>query len=201
MTDEIKDQSGQPTHTQQRSCTFLVGRQAVGKSSLTHAIIRSYKKRGGAVMVFAPHPAQFGKDAILIDVDNAESLIVGLMDSGFQGLVVFDDVDTWMGPSSARTVTRFCATFRHYGCDILLSSRAPQTVNINLRRCFTRICVFKMHEPRAVAATRELLGEFPATAISPKVMPPHEPFVFVDYNLETYTATKKKTVPIKVTDE
>jgi hypothetical protein len=193
--------SGTPTHENDKECIALIGRQRVGKSSLIHAMIRAYKnpkdknKKGGAVVVLAPHPEQFGKDGVLCDVNNASMLVQGIMDTGFSGLVVFDDCDNYMNSKSNGVITAFCTTFRHYGCDIVLSTRSPQQVNINLRRCFSRICVFQMHEPRAIKSTKELLGEFPKAAL--KRCPPREPFVYFDFNLETYEVQEKKTVPVK----
>ncbi len=176
------------THDNERQCVCLLGRQRVGKSSLTAEIIANYKKKKGAVKVLAPHPDQFGKDGVLCDVTNVTEIVESLMGE-FQGLVVFDDADTYMNPRSGPAITSLCSSFRHYNIDLIVSSRAPQTININMRRCFSRICVFMMHEPRAIHATRELLGEFKEEDL----VFPKEPFLYNSYNLETYEVTREKT--------
>lgn len=180
---------GKVTHRNERQCVALVGRQAVGKSSLITEMVLSYVKRGGKARVYSPHPAQFGAYGILCNMDNINDIINELLEGKFQGLVVFDDCDTYMGPQSAQGITAFCSTFRHYDCDIVVSSRSPQQININLRRCFTLICVFKMHEPLAIKSVRGLLGEF--TDKQFKV--PSEKYEYYEYDLEEYTVFKRQT--------
>jgi hypothetical protein len=184
-----------PTHENQKQCICIVGRQAVGKSSLEHQIIKAYVAKGGAVVVLAPHPQQFGEYGILCDVGNVNTLVSGLMQSGFKGLVIFDDADAYMNPRSAQVITQLCTTFRHYGIDIVVSSRSLQQININLRRCFTRVMVFQMHEPRSISMLKELLGEFPKQTL--KKIPPKEPYVFFDFDMQTYGVVERKTVKVQ----
>lgn len=185
----VKQRKTKTTHANERQCVALIGRQAVGKSSLILEMAYGYEKKGGKVRIYSPHPAQFGKYGLLCDASNINDIIDELLEGKFQGLVVFDDADTYMGPQSAVPMTTLCSTFRHYNLDLAVSSRSPQQININMRRCFTRINVFKMHEPRAIKATRELLGEF--TDKEFKV--PKDKYLYNSYDLENYEFTENET--------
>ncbi len=171
------------THANDRQCIALLGRQAVGKSSLETEMAMTYNRREGKVRIYSPHPAQFGAFGVLCTRGTINDHLLELMEGKFRGLVVFDDADTYMGPHSGPLMTEYCSTFRHFDNDIAVSSRAPQQIDMALRRCFNRINVFKMHEPRAIKATRDLLGEFPDKEF--KI--PQEKYEYYSYNLEEYT--------------
>lgn len=181
------------THANERQCVAFLGRQAVGKSSLMTEVSQMYAAKGGKVRTYSPHPAQFGRFGVLCNRENINDIIEELLAGKFRGMVNFDDADTYMGPHSSVGMATFCSTFRHYDCDINVSSRAVQQIDINLRRCFTKVCLFKMHEPRALKAIREILGEFDDKEF--KI--PDEKYEYYSYSLETYTVehhhTKKMT--------
>ena len=177
------------THKNERQCFALLGRQAVGKSSLMLELATEYARKGGKVRIYSPHPAQFGGFGVLCNRENIGEILEELLAGKFKGFVIFDDADTYMGPSSSDGMTAFCSTFRHFDCDIAVSSRAPQQIDIALRRCFTKVCLFKMHEPRAIKCTRELLGEFEEKQF--KV--PREKHEYYVYDLEDYTVEFHKT--------
>lgn len=179
------------SHNNKRQSLGVFGRNGSGKSSLTWEVIKRYRARGGAVMAL-DRQKQFGEYSVWPGLENLDPWLKNKVLGRFKGLLVLDDADIYMNSRSSQPWKDLIAANRHWNIDILVSSRAPQNIDVTLLGTLSVVCVFWTTSPHALKHLEKLLSEFPAAM----QQIPQKPYDYLEVNFNTRTVAKRVTTQI-----
>ncbi len=181
-----------PSHTQQRTAIGIFGKQGSGKTALEKQIIRNYVAKGGKVIVL-DRQNQFPGYSVWPGLDHVEEYIQTKILNKHTGLFIMDDADIFMTSRSKQVIRDMIASFRHYGLDIVVSAKMPQSIDVTLLGCLDIACIFRMPSPHGRAHLEEWLGDdFPDLMHNI----PKDKYEFVECNINTEEMCLRETSPM-----